>query len=125
MRRLSERGAAVLGVDFDPEAVRLARRHGLDARFGDAEDAELTATLPLGEVRWVVSSLPEADVNRALVAALRHHGYDGRVALAAHDEEDARALKQAGADRVFHPYADAADHAADTLDLLLREEKPA
>jgi len=125
LRRLAERGVAVLGVDFDPEAVRLARRHGLDARFGDAEDAEFAATLPLGEARWVVSSLPEADLNRALVAALRHHGYRGRVALTAHAEHDARALKQAGADRVFHPYADAADHAADTLDLLLREEKPA
>ena len=125
MQRLSERGVAVLGVDFDPEAVRLARRHGLDARFGDAEDAEFAATLPLGEARWVISTLPEADVNRTLIAALRHHGYDGRVALASHDVEDARALKQAGADRVFHPYADAADHAAETLDQLLHEEKSA
>lgn len=28
IRRLHEQGVATLGVDFDPEAARLARRHG-------------------------------------------------------------------------------------------------
>ncbi|HQT35093.1 MAG TPA: cation:proton antiporter [Thiobacillus sp.] len=120
MRRLHEQDVATLGVDFDPEAVRLARRHGLDVRFGDAEDAELPATLPLRQARWVVSTLPDANINRALIAALRAHGYTGRVAAAAHNEADADALKQAGAEQVFHPYYDAADYAAEMLENTLR-----
>lgn len=119
MRRLHEQGIVTLGVDFDPEVVRLARRHGLDVRFGDAEDAELTATLPLGQARWVVSTLSDANINHALIAALRAHGYTGRVAVAAHNEADAHGLKKAGAEQVFHPYFDAADHAADRLQQFL------
>ncbi len=115
MRRLHEQDVATLGVDFDPEAVRLARRHGLDVRFGDAEDAELPATLPLGQARWVVSTLSDVAINCALMAALRAHGYTGQVAVAVHNEADAHLLKEAGAKQVFHPYYDAADYAAEML----------
>ena len=115
MQRLHAQGIATLGVDFDPEALRHARQHGLPVCFGDAEDAELPATLPLESARWVVSTLPDADVNRALISALRAHGHRGRVAVAAHDKDDARMLKKAGASLVFHPYSDAADYAAEIL----------
>lgn len=115
MRRLHEHDVATLGVDFDPEAVRLARHHGLDVRFGDAEDAELPATLPLGQARWVVSTLSDVAINRALIAALRAHGYTSHVAVSAHNEADAHLLKGAGAKQVFHPYYDAADYAAEML----------
>ncbi len=121
MQTLHEQGIATLGVDFDPEAVRRGRHHGLDVRFGDAEDAELPASLPLSQVRWVVSALSDVGVNCALMAALRAHGYTGQVAVAAHDEDDARQLKKAGAHRVFHPYKDAADFAAEELQHSLQQ----
>ncbi len=115
MQRLHDQGIVTLGVDFDPEVVRRARHHGLDVRFGDAEDAELPASLPLGEVNWVVSTLPDADINRIFIAALRQHGYIGKVAVATHNEEDACVLKKSGADLIFFPYSDAAEYAAETL----------
>ena len=49
------------------------------------------------------------------MAALRAHGYTGQVAVAAHSEADAHLLMKAGAERVFHPCKDAADHAAEEL----------
>jgi hypothetical protein len=76
---------------------------------------KLAVALPLAAARWVVSTLPEADINRALIAALREQGYGGRVAVAAHSEDDASVLRKSGADLVFHPYSDAADYAAGTL----------
>ena len=115
MQRLHAQGIATLGVDFDPEALRHARQHGLPVCFGDAEDAELPATLPLESARWVVSTLPDANINLALISALRAQGHRGRVAVAAHDKDDARMLKKAGASLVFHPYSDAADYAAEIL----------
>ncbi|MBI1284324.1 MAG: sodium:proton exchanger [Thiobacillus sp.] len=121
MQRLREQGVATLGVDFDPETVRRTRHRGLDVRFGDAEDAELPAGLPLAQIRWIVSTLSDASVNCALMAALRANGYTGRAAVAAHSEADARLLKKAGVDLVFHPYQDAADFAADMLQRSLQE----
>lgn len=64
-RELRQRGYRMLGVDIDPELVR--RREGDDyaVRYGDAEDPVFLATLPLGQVRWVLSSVREKPVNLA------------------------------------------------------------
>lgn len=113
--QLRDQGAAVLGVDFDPETVRSRRRQGLRVIFGDAEDPEIPSLLPLDHVRWVVSTLPQRDVNLGLLRALKRHGFRGTVAMVAHDEEDARALRAAGADRVLTPFRDAADYAAGVI----------
>lgn len=120
MQRLRDQGVNTLGVDFDPEAVRRARHHGLNARFGDAEDAELPASLPLAEARCVVSTLHDTGINRVLIAALREHGYDGPTAITAHGEDDIHVLKKAGVELIFHPYFDAAEYAADKLQHFLR-----
>ncbi|MGB5443864.1 MAG: cation:proton antiporter, partial [Psychromonas sp.] len=48
------KGYSVLAVDFDPEAVRRANLTGMVARYGDAEDEEFIALLPLQNTKWVV-----------------------------------------------------------------------
>ncbi len=114
-RGLREGGCKVLGVDFDPEVVRACHSSGIPARYGDAENPEFLATLPLGQVRWVVSSVPVREVNLVLLHSLRHHGYRGLVAVTAHTVQEVSMLKQAGADMVLLPFADAAKEAADRL----------
>jgi Kef-type K+ transport system membrane component KefB len=112
---LQQRGHRVLGVDFDPDLVRRQSGNGYAVRYGDAEDPEFLASLPLGRVRWVLSSVREMPVNLALLHGLRDYGYKGRVAVTAHTPTNAEQLKQAGADRVLIPYADAAAEAVDKL----------
>ncbi|VAX05276.1 Glutathione-regulated potassium-efflux system protein KefB [hydrothermal vent metagenome] len=114
-RELRQRGYRVLGVDFDPDLVRRQERCGFAVCYGDAEGPEFLATLPLGQVRWVLSSLREMPVNLALLHGLRDFGYKGRVAVTAHTTSDAEQLQQAGADRVLIPYTDAATEAVDNL----------
>jgi Kef-type K+ transport system membrane component KefB len=114
-RELRKRGYRVLGVDFDPDLVRRMGENGYAVRYGDAEDPEFLATLPLGQVRWVLSSIREMPVNLALLHGLRDYGYKGRVAVTAHTLPNAGQLKKAGADRVLIPYADAAAEAVDYL----------
>ncbi|MFZ5875620.1 MAG: cation:proton antiporter [Nitrospirota bacterium] len=112
---LRQRGAAVLGVDFDPEAVARCRSLGVPTHYGDAEDPEFPAGLPLARTRWVVSTTPARDVNMELLQSLRHHRYAGKVALTAHSVIDKDLLERSGADLVLLPYADAADQAVDLL----------
>jgi Kef-type K+ transport system membrane component KefB len=114
-RELRQRGHRLLGVDFDPDLVHRQEGRGYAVRYGDAEDPEFLATLPLRQVPWVLSSLREMPVNLALLHGLRHHGYKGRVAVTAHTIPDAGQLEHAGADRVLIPYADAAAEAVDNL----------
>jgi len=114
-RELRQRGHRVLGVDFDPDLVRRQEGYGYAVRYGDAEDPEFLTTLPLRQVRWVFSSLREIPVNLALLQGLHDHGYRGQVAVTAHSFQNIAQLKDAGADRVLVPYADAAAEAVDNL----------
>lgn len=113
--RLVDRGRRVLGVDFDPAALRQAREVGLPTQYGDAEDPELTGSLPLNQAEWVVCTASLLDVQLTLLHSLRTHGYQGKVALTAHTNDEAERLAAAGADLVLLPFADAAEQAVDLL----------
>jgi Trk K+ transport system NAD-binding subunit len=121
-RELVGSGQRVLGVDFSPVAVRNARQQGFDVVFGDATDPEFLAHLPLSDVDWVVSAVPEHDTGlthddprRSLLRALKDLGFRGRIAVAAHHEGTAKLLREAEADLVLMPYADAAAQAASMI----------
>ncbi len=112
LARLRESGVNAIGVDFDPELVRKLRRDGLPVRFGDGEDPAFLDTLPLAEVAWVVTTLPQWESNRAFLHALKEAGYDGKVAGVVRDDAHGEALARLGVARVLNPFNDAADHAA-------------
>lgn len=113
---LHRRGHRVLVVDFDPRSVEAWREAGRPAVYGDIEDPELPAALPLADVRWIVSAVPRRQAGLALLHALDHHGYEGKVAVTVHHDDDADELIARGADLVLSPFADAADDAADALE---------
>jgi Kef-type K+ transport system membrane component KefB len=108
-------GVAVLGVDFDPQALNRAEERGVRVLYGDAEDADLAGKLPLECARWVVSSSPDTTTNLALLHALREHDYEGKVALTAHIDSHADRLRAAGTDVVLRPFVDAAESAGRVL----------
>jgi len=56
-RELRQRGHRVLGVGFDPDLVHRQEGNDYAVRYGDAEDPGFVATLPLEQVRWVLSSV--------------------------------------------------------------------
>lgn len=112
---LQQRDYKVFGVDFDPEAVRQLSIDGHPVCYGDAEDPEYIATLPLERIQWVISCTHEKQINLALLQTLRHLAYQGKVAVTAHNHQDAEQLRQAGANLVLLPFADAAKEAVDRL----------
>ncbi len=113
--RLEEKGCNLLAVDFDPELVRRYAHAGYSVHYGDAEDPEFIASLPLKRIHWVVSTLREPAINRMLLHSLQHNHYSGKVAVAAVGTRDAQLFEQLGADMILSPYSDAARNAADRL----------
>ncbi|TGD42621.1 sodium:proton exchanger [Pseudotabrizicola sediminis] len=120
--RLKKRGIRVLGVDFNPQAVRRWRDLGLEADFGDASDPEFVAELPFRGAEWMVSTVPihstglsHEDTRRTLIQLARSAGFSGRMAAASHSAGDTEVLFGAGADLVLEPFQDAADRAVDLL----------
>ena len=112
---LRERGCRLVAVDFNPVAVRAHDGAGYPVYYGDAEDPELLASLPLGRVRWVVSTIRTPTVNRLLLQGLRAQGYRGKIAVSASSTDEVSTLTRDGADMVLVPYQDAAKEAADRL----------
>jgi hypothetical protein len=114
-RTLRARGCRVLSVDYNPELVHTGDTMGHPVMYGDAEDPEFVAGLPLARIQWVVSTVHERNVNQALIHSLRSLGYAGRVAVTAYAPVEVAHLQQAGADLVLMPYEDAACEAVDRL----------
>lgn len=120
--RLKKRGIKVLGVDFNPLAVKRWRELGLETEFGDASDPEFVAELPLARAEWMVSTVPihptglsHEDTRTTLIQLTRTSGFRGRIAVASHHARDTEVLFASGADLVLEPFQDAADRAVELL----------
>ena len=120
--RLQNRGLGVLGVDFNPSAVRRARELGLNAQYGDATDPEFIAALPLDGAQWVVSTVPRhptglshEDSRHTLMQLIQGHPFSGRIAVASHSARETEELRRRGADTVMEPFQDAADRAVELI----------
>jgi hypothetical protein len=128
--RLHRRGIRVLGVDFNPSAVRRWRDLGLDAEFGDASDPEFVAELPLHAATWAVCTVPahptglsHEDARSTLFQLIRAAGFAGRISAASHSTAETDFLTRAGADLVLEPFQDAADRAVELLCGAVEEER--
>ncbi|MFC4337459.1 cation:proton antiporter [Salininema proteolyticum] len=103
--QLASAGRSVMAVDLDPDVVNAGNRRAVTTIFGNAEDIDFLESLPLGEIRWVISTIPSVDVNLTLLHALRHHDYQGRIALTALSAHDAHRLEQGEADVILRPFS--------------------
>ena len=120
--RLQKRGIKVLGVDFNPLAIKRWRELGLETEFGDATDPEFVAELPLPQAEWIVSTVPihptglsHEDTRTTLIQLTRTSGFRGRIAVASHHPRDTEELFASGADLVLEPFQNAADRAVELL----------
>ncbi|MCF6148321.1 MAG: sodium:proton exchanger [Candidatus Kuenenia sp.] len=112
---LLRRSRSIIGVDFDPGALKRWRSQGFPVLYGDMADPEIHEQLPLNRVRWVVSTVRSKALNLALVHHLKNGGYTGKLALTAVNQAEADLYKRAGAHVVLRPFIDAAEQAADAL----------
>lgn len=124
-RQLQPHNLAILGIDFDPQALRLAAAEGVPVQYGDSEDPEFTASLPLSSATEVVSTLPSLEANAAISHGLQTAGFRGQFIATAHNEAEVARLEFLGAKRTLLPFLDAAERAADLIvaDLLELQAK--
>ena len=108
---LRNSGLYVMSIDYNPDLIRNGDSTGYPVLFGDAEDPEYVASLPLNQAKWVISTAREQQINLALIHTLHNSDYSGHVAVTAHNSGEAAKLESAGADLVLIPYADAAREA--------------
>ncbi len=108
-KRLESKGFTVFGVDFDPRNVKRWTRKGRHAQYGDADDPELMEILPRNS-QCVVSTLPDKQVNLALIKYLKTAGYEGNIAVTSYSGRTAKELELAGANLILLPFVDATEN---------------
>lgn len=113
-KSLDARGYKVLGVDFDPSTINRWNRKGRHAQYGDADDPELMEILPK-DAQCVISTIPDKQVNLALIKYLRHSGFPGKIAVTSYYGRTAKQLELAGADLILLPFVDASEMIVDKL----------
>ncbi|MEA5399385.1 cation:proton antiporter family protein [Synechococcus sp. BA-124 BA4] len=114
-RQLQPHNLSLLGIDFDPQALRLAAAEGVPVQYGDSEDPEFTASLPLSSATVVVSTLPSLEANAAISHGLQTAGFRGHFIATAHNEAEVARLEFLGAQRTLLPFLDAAERAAELI----------
>jgi len=112
---LMVKGLTVLGVDFDPQALRAAKERGVPVQYGDIGDPEFAGALPLSSADVVVSTLPSLDMNKVIIHGLQAAGFKGKFVATTHVEPDSEQLLEAGAHHVLMPFFDAADQAVSMI----------
>ena len=120
-RSLESKGYKVFGVDFDPRAVKRWNRKGRKAQYGDADDPELMEILP-GDTQCVISTLPDKQINLALIKYLKQANYKGSIAVTSYYGRTAKELELAGADLILLPFVDASENIVDKLKTLRKKE---
>lgn len=114
-RHLIRRGKHLAGVDFNPQALAAWRSQDIPVMFGDVGDPEFLDNLPLNCSAWVVSTVRDRTLSLTLLHLLQERRYEGKIALTAMDEEEAKVYTTRGAHAVLRPFDDASEEAADSL----------
>ncbi|ASP40430.1 sodium:proton exchanger [Bacterioplanes sanyensis] len=119
---LQRQGISVLGVDFNPAAVKRCQMQNIATEYGDATDADFLTELPLAGCQWVIATMSQQqlglsaeDTRKTLLQLIRASGYDTRLAMVAHTAEESAELRVLGVDLVLEPFNDAAQRTVELL----------
>ncbi len=121
LSRLREIGVEVMGVDFDPVAVRRLQDLGFHMRFADVEAPEFLQGFPLSSARIAVSTIRSPDIEVGLLEALRQHDFRHPVLLTSQSTTTADRLEGLGATLVLLPFEAAGERASEMIEETLRD----
>lgn len=110
---LERAGARPVGLDADPAKLERHRAKGRRVLYGDAEDPELWKGLRTEGLKGVILALPDLEAKLRAIHGLRQNGYGGLIAATSFRLEEDPLLKAAGADLLFHPFAEAGERLAE------------
>lgn len=104
---LVEQGRHPVGLDSDDGKVAQRLQEGFQVVFGDAEDPELWKTLQLDKLELAILTLPELEARVRTIEELRKGGFKGVISTISLYPDEEESLREAGADLVAHPLAEA------------------
>ncbi|MBI2125081.1 cation:proton antiporter [Candidatus Woesearchaeota archaeon] len=99
-------------VDHNPEIVSALSKKGLKCIYGDASDMELLEELHLSKAKMVVSTIPDFEINAAIIGKVRDANSSAVIVVVSHRAEEAIDLYEKGASYVILPHLLGGYHAS-------------
>jgi hypothetical protein len=99
-------------VDYNPESVERLAELGIEGKYGDLSDPAFVESLPLINLKLIVSTMPDYKSNLELLLRIRRAGGHGIYMVIAQTVREARELYANGANYVILPHHLGALHAA-------------
>jgi predicted Kef-type K+ transport protein len=116
-------GDQVWGMDADPQRIEKLKKQGMQAMYGDGEDADLWHNLDLSSVKLILLALPSIDDIIEIRQQLKRFGFNGQLAAIARYEDDRQKLLKVGIDKVFNFYTEVGVGFADeSLQLITQQQ---
>ncbi|CAN5662187.1 cation:proton antiporter [soil metagenome] len=104
---LKDHGGRPVGLDSDPTKIEEHRAEGRRVVYGDAEDPEFWGNLNVIDLERVILTLPDLEGRMQAVQELRDRGFEGVISTISMYPDEEEALRNAGADIIAHPLAEA------------------
>lgn len=101
-----------LVVDHNPEIVSSLNKKGIKCIYGDASDMELLDELHLSQLKMVVSTIPNFEINAAIINKVRSANSSTILVIVSHRAEEAIELYEQGASYVILPHLLGGYHAS-------------
>ncbi|MBI4147463.1 cation:proton antiporter [Candidatus Woesearchaeota archaeon] len=101
-----------LVVDHNPEIVSSLNKKGIKCIYGDASDLELLDELHLSQLKMVVSTIPNFEINAAIINKVKNTNSSAILVIVSHRAEEAIELYEQGASYVILPHLLGGYHAS-------------
>ncbi len=101
-----------LVVDHNPEIVSSLNKKGIKCIYGDASDMGLLDELHLSQLKMVVSTIPNFEINAAIINKVRNANSSAILVIVSHRAEEAIELYEQGASYVILPHLLGGYHAS-------------
>ncbi len=105
-------GLRYVVIDFNPDSISALKDKNIPHIFGDAADPEFLEELHLHTIKYVVSTIPDINVNKLIVKKIREKNNHAIVIMIAQNREESLDLYEAGATYVILPHYLGAQYAA-------------
>ncbi|WP_249423844.1 cation:proton antiporter family protein [Nocardioides coralli] len=113
-RLVDAHGLETVGIEHDRNRVRQHTERGFRVLEADASDDEFWQRLAdASQVRVAILAMPFHGTNQVALKQLLDSGFRGRIAAVAQYDDDARSLRESGADAVLQIYDGAGSEMAD------------
>jgi Kef-type K+ transport system membrane component KefB/voltage-gated potassium channel Kch len=113
IKMFKNRGSGFLAVDFDPAVIAQLEKDGINAVYGDAEDAEFLEDVNVTHAQVVISTIPDYETSMFLLGKIREANAQSIAVVLSYSIDEALKLYEQGASYVILPHFISGEFAAD------------